>query len=389
MLRRLRLQHFRNYTDQELCFSPGVNALLGRNGQGKTNVLEAIYYLALLRSFRTPNLDYLTEYGSGSFSIFGEVQDSNGTVRLGVSNGAERKLVVEGTPVHRASEFISRFMCAAFIPEDLTMVKGTPQSRRRFMNISLCQLSQEYLAALQEYNEALKNCNAMLKLASSYPKASITAWDEVLAARAAAIETARREMADEINASLEELSRTFFPDGRKLSVNFLSGSFQLLEKSRPESREEFRTRYLDALSKNYERDCREGTTRLGPHRSDLPCLLDGRMLANFGSEGECRTAAITVKLAVLEIMRRMRGGNDITMLVDDVIGELDSVRRKAFLDTLASSGQVIFAGTSLPDALPEDTAVFHVHAGKITAGERDASQTPLKIEKLNAPFLNL
>ena len=125
MLKRLVLQHFRNYTHQEITFSPGVNALLGRNGQGKTNVLEAVYYLALLRSFRTVNLEYLTEYGSDSFSIFGEVGGSDGAIRLGVANGRERRLMVDGVPVHRASEFISRFLCAAFIPEDLNMVKGT------------------------------------------------------------------------------------------------------------------------------------------------------------------------------------------------------------------------------------------------------------------------
>ena len=365
MLRRLVLDNFRNYSHQEVSFAPGVNAFLGRNGQGKTNLLEAVYYLSLLRSFRTSQLNYLVAAGKGGFTLFGEVEDGAGRVtRLGVANGGERRLLVDGVVVHRASEFISRLVCAAFLPEDLAFIKGAPALRRRFLNIALCQLSLPYMMALQGYNEALKSRNAMLKAPERYPRETVTAWDQVLVQHGSRLEAARQRCVRQLNEALTPLSAEFFPDGRQLTVGFLCGCAHLMGPC-GEEEGEVAALYGAALAKSYERDCRDGSTRLGPHRSDLACLLDGRLLTHYGSEGECRTAAIALKLAALELLRAERGAGEITMLVDDVLGELDSVRREVFLAKLAASGQVLFAGTALPPGLPDDLRVFQVTGGRI------------------------
>ncbi len=370
MLQRLLLDHFRNYDRQEIRFSPGVNCLIGQNGMGKTNVLEAIYYLSLLRSFRTNRNDNLMQFGANAFTLFGEVIDAQGGLtRLGVVNSGvhdhlvSRQLQVNGTPVKRTSEFISRLLCTAFIPEDIEVIKGAPALRRRFLNIALCTTSPDYLNALQRFTTALHARNAMLKQPGKYPRATVTAYDHVLVESGITLELHRSQCADALNGALERLSQDFFPDGRRLNVNFISGCGFLAGPVTQEA-EALRQAFRETLERSYDNDCRGGATRYGPQRSDLACLIDQRVSANFGSEGECRAYAIALKLALLDLMRERRG-NEVTMIVDDVIGELDACRREIFLRHLATSGQVIFAGTALPDGLKSPDKLFHVERGSI------------------------
>lgn len=366
MLRKFTLNNFRNYERQTLEFSDGVNVLIGANGQGKTNILEAIYYLSLLRSFRTTQIAALLNSGQGTFSLYGEVMDATGNLtRLGVSHGAERRLVVNGQNIRRASDFISRLICAPFLPEDISIIKGTPGNRRHFLDIALCQLSAVYLKTLIEFNDALKSRNAMLKTPGRYPKAVVTAYDQVMSQRAAFIEIQRHKFTAAMNEEVARQSKLFFPDGRTLAVNFVSGTGRLLENVL-EDENALQEKYLKALDEAYERDCRDGATRYGPQRSDLACMLNGRQLATYGSEGECRTAAIVLKFALLEAFKKHHGASEITVLVDDVLGELDATRRKAFLEQVTSSGQVIFAGTSIPPEFPQNTCIFAIERGTAT-----------------------
>jgi DNA replication and repair protein RecF len=368
MLSRLILDHFRNYDHQELRFAPGANLLIGSNGQGKTNILEAVYYLSLLRSFRTGQLEHLTQYGRQDFCLYGEVTDgtAQGLTRLGVRQGRQREFVVNGAKAARASEFITRLVCAAFIPEDLDIIKGAPGLRRRFLNIALCQLQPEYMRALQDSNNALKCRNEMLKIAQKYQRETVTAYDSILVQLATKIEFARRQLASQLNSCLESLSAEFFPDGRIMSVKFLTGCGMLMDEIKDDEAA-FAAQYAKTLQNSYERDCRDRATRFGVHRSDLACLLDGRLLSNYGSEGECRTSALALRLAVTEILRQALGANSVTLLVDDVLGELDATRRDAFLQHIWAAGQVIFAGTHVPPGIPADAAVFSVARGQVVS----------------------
>lgn len=366
MIRRLVLEHFRNYEHQEVEFAAGVNALIGENGQGKTNILEALYYLALLRSFRTTQLNTLPNSGTGNFSLYAEIEDGSGRrTRLGVSNGRERRLVVDGEPVRKSSDFIARLICAPFLPEDLSIVKGAPGGRRRFLDIALCQTRPEYLRSLQAFTSALASRNAMLRVPGKYPRAIVTAYDQVLAEQAAKVEVQRQALAERLNQALDRHSEGFFPDGRKLAVSFVSGIGRLLSRV-PDDEEEVRKNYLQALDEGYDHDCKEGNTRLGPQRSDMACTLGKRSLNLYGSEGECRTTAIALRLALLELLREEYGAENVTILVDDVLGELDAQRRKCFLEQLTASSQLVFAGTALPrEFAPEKTRVLRVHRGVV------------------------
>lgn len=369
MLRRLRLEHFRNYQKLELSLSPGVNAFIGANGQGKTNLLEAVYFLSLLRSFRTTKNNVLCLDGTGGFLIYGEVETASGdTVRLGVRQGAERSLVVNGSPVRKSSDFISRFYCAPFLPEDLSLIKGMPGLRRRFLDIALCQLEPGYLRICQQFHEAVRSRNAMLRTPDRYPREVITAFDPLLVETGAQMECRRRALGEALDQALREASAEFFPDGRLLACSYLSGVGRLMEKP-PESVEEIQELYAKSLQESFERDLREGCTRHGPQRGDLACLLQKRNLTSFGSEGECRTAALALRLAMMELLRKKHGGESLTILVDDVLGELDATRRRAFLQRIADAGQILFAGTALPPEFPRGkTALFHVDRGEVQPG---------------------
>ena len=367
MLSHLRLFNFRNYDQCDLNFSPGINFLLGENGQGKTNILEAVYYLSLLRSFRTSQVNNLRQWKKDVFYLSAECQTTTKEeMQLSVSYGTNRRLTVNGVAVQRASDFINHFICATFIPEDLEIIKGAAFLRRRFLDIAISQLSAAYLRALQNYSEALKNRNIMLKQPGKYPLSTLTAYDYIIVKQGVIIELARRDLIGRLNQALLKQSALFFQNKKILSVKFLTGISTLLKNFSADSAE-LSGLYQDTLRKNLERDCREGNTRYGPHRSEMHFLMDDNSLAFYGSEGECRVAAIAVRFACLDVLQQELGRDDVTLIVDDVLGELDQERRAVFFQQLALAGQVIVAGTAIPKEIKLTSKVFSVLAGQCTA----------------------
>jgi len=366
MLTNLKLLHFRNYDRCDWNLEPGLNLLVGPNGQGKTNLLEAVYYLALLRSFRTNQISNLKQWQRDGFYLEGNCRQKDGsTLKLAVSYGTERKLSVNGIPVHKTSEFITRFICSTFIPEDLEIVKGGAVLRRRFLDIALSQLSGTYLRDLQQYSTALRSRNVMLKQPTKYPRSTVTAYDVMLVEKGVLIEQARKEFIDKLNLALLEQSQLFFGERKVLSVKYVSGITAPIKLS-PMIGDDEREIYREILQRNYERDCRDGCTRYGPHRSEMNCLLSGNHLASFGSEGECRIAALALRFACLKIMQLELDQQDVTLIVDDVLGELDQHHRSIFLQQLEQSGQVIIACTEVPTELTApNKKIFKVTGGQI------------------------
>lgn len=365
MLRRLDLYCYRNLDHLQVEFMDGLNALVGTNGQGKTNILEAVYYLSLLRSFRTSQVNDLKQWKSAGFTLRGlcerpELPDTE----LTVIYGAERRLLVDGNPVYRTSEFINRFVCVTFIPQDLELIRGSEAQRRRFLDIALSQLSPRYLKNLQGYQEALKSRNALLKDRDRYNRQVVTAYDTVLVQKGVQVEVERRSFVERLNAVLSEQSSALIEDGRPLSVRYLSGLGSLLQVN-DDAPEALEAHFRDSLERNYERDCREGFTHCGPHRAELTCLLNGASLLHFGSEGECRMASLAMKFACLAVMRQELPAADVTLIVDDVIGELDARRQANVFAQLEGKGQILLAGTFLPDCLRGKAAVQTVQGGRI------------------------
>lgn len=366
MLRSLQIEHFRNIDSLCVNFTTGCNALIGANGQGKTNILEAVYFLALLRSFRTTQLNDLKQWRQFVFTLHAicKYASDRPDTELTVIYGKERKLVVDGQNIYRTSEFINRFLCVTFIPQDLDIIQGPEALRRRFLDIAISQFSPAYLKLLQAYQEALKGRNALLKDQYKYPRSVITAYDTVLVQKGVLIEQQRRQFAAQLNAVLKDKSLQLLNDQRTLAVKYLTGVGQL-HQDVEEDNDTLAARFHETLERQFERDCRDGYTHCGPHRAELACLLNETSLAHFGSAGECRLASLALKLASLHVLRQQFPQAEVTLLVDDVLGELDQQRQHNFFGQLQDVGQLFFAGTALPQPLQNQAQVMQVVAGKI------------------------
>ena len=368
MISRIRLLNFRSYDDCSIEFSHGLNCLVGYNGQGKTNVLEGIYYLSLLRSFRTSNINELRQWNRNFFTVSGSVSSQiEMDTLLEVTQGAERRLMVNGSKVYRASDFINRFVCVTFIPEDLSMVQGLPSVRRRFLDIAISQISPDYLRHLQAFTVALKSRNALLKEVDKYSKNTVTAYDAVLAKEGSFIEMERLKFSETLNSRLDEMSDELVGDERKLSIKYMMRlNGYMLQGFESRGVEDIEKSILENLDKCYDRDVERGNTSIGPHHSDFTCLLGGVNMGSYSSQGECRMCSLALKLGCLSIVKGSLGENGVTLLVDDVIGELDSRRRASFFNAVNGVGQTIFACTELPSGLPKADRLFSVKLGAVT-----------------------
>ena len=361
-LSQLTLRQFRNYEAVSLSFSPGFNVFAGANGQGKTNILEAIAYLALLRSFRTNQAAPLKRYGSDHFYIRGKLKeighDETRVRDIAVGYGEKRQFSIGGARIEKASEFVNQFLCVPLVPEDIDLIKGAPSVRRRFANVALTQIYERYLQDFQRFTLCLRYRNTMLKQTGRYSAAALRAYDAVLTAHGARIMAMRKEFVSELNSALYEISGPFLGrDTRVLTIQYRPN----LRSAASEGITELQLKdvYARALEKTERRDREEGRTTVGPQRDDIAFLLGGRALSTFGSEGECRLACLAVRLACCQVICLQPGKDSISLLVDDVYGELDPVRRAAFFELIRQFGQVFLTTTAIPEEVSEGADVVY------------------------------
>lgn len=363
-LANLRLQSFRNYTGLDLPLEPGISLFVGRNGQGKSNVLEAVCYLALLRSFRTQTTVPLRQWSAPGFAIEGEVGSDDPLSRhhLLVQSLDRRCLRLDGKPVERASDFINQFHCVPLVPEDIELIRGPARERRRFLDILCSQVQPGYLRHLQAHHEAVRSRNAVLRAGDAYPAHALAAYDEVLVVHGAEIECGRRRLVGHLNRGLEALGERLFAGGSpRLAAEYSSFAGEA------EELEELARVYREELARSQGRDLREGRTCVGPHLANLAIHLAGRPVARYGSEGECRLTALALRLASLGVIRAEAfADRAVVLLVDDVYGELDSPRREAFFRCVSEADQTLITGTEPPAELPVGgVRIFHVQQGEI------------------------
>jgi DNA replication and repair protein RecF len=308
-LAALRLRDFRNYARLDAEFKPGFHLLLGDNAQGKTNILEAIYLLATLRSFRGVGGAQMVRHGQkGYFVGAGMLARAAHEIKIYWSP-LERKLSLDGQPVRLLGDYLGTLRAVVFCTEDLQLVKGTGRLRRRFMDLLLTQTHAGYLPLLQRYAAALRSRNALLKLPASDPRA---------------LEGFTRQLV-EAGVELMRLRRDLWPRVAPLAREAgarLAGPGETLELVyQPSVRADFAVE----LARNRAREQVFRSTLLGPHRDDVQLLLDGKPAAKFASEGQKRSIAIALKLAQAEYLSSIHGAPPI-LLIDDIMGELDARR---------------------------------------------------------------
>jgi DNA replication and repair protein RecF len=361
-LAHLRLRDFRNYARLDAEFSPGTHLLLGENAQGKTNILEAIYLMATLRSFRGVGGAQMVRHEQKGYFVGGRVVGQGEHDVKMYWSVQERSLSLDGRPVRKLTDYLGVLRAVVFCTEDLQLVKGTARIRRRFIDLLLSQTHPAYLQMLQRYTRALRSRNALLK--RPIP-------DEV------ALEGFTREL---VGAG-EEMVRL-----RRELVPRLSPLARLAYRRISRQAEELRLEYAPSVRQDFavelaqarRREQAARLTLLGPHRDEIQLLLNDRSAAQFGSEGQKRSLAIALKMAQAEYLGGLHGAPPM-LLIDDILGELDAQRRGGFLPLLEracqSSGQVFMTATeeTWPRDLGRDLQRWEVRAGNVT---RKPAPTP-------------
>ena len=379
------VQNFRNIESASVTFTPGVNLLHGDNAQGKTNLLEAVYFTALGKSFRPVKEVELIRFGEASAHVVNRFSDSLREQSLSVRlfSGHGRRVVEQnGLKVGRMSEMVGAFRVVLFCPEHLSLIQGGPELRRNYLNVALSQLRPLYLQALQRYSKLLKERNALLKRAPEDMatfKATEPMWSAQLAREAAAVTVHRARYVSQVNDYVKGCfadMMTKYEGGDEipeLTYQPTLGNDWMEANGRDPGlftdAARLEARYLELLSTHHDREIATGATMWGIHKDDVRIQLNGRPARLYASQGQQRSLALAMKLAEGWISARESGGDMPVFLFDDVLSELDAHRR-AYLVGEMKGRQVIMTACD-PSATDFGGAVnlIHVEGGHYTGRE--------------------
>lgn len=347
-LRRISARDFRNFERLDLELPRSGLAIVGENGQGKTNLLESVYYLQVLRSVRGARDQDLVRFGAKGFHISASCDsDSAHEIAVGFeSQGKKKRVSIDGGIASRLSEAFGALPSVMFSPRDIQLIAGSPGERRRFLDLLLALSSRKYLSALQHYRAALSRRNAALRdAARTGDEAAASVWEPQLAEHGAMLVCSRQEWVRERHT---EFSRITSAIGETADAAIAYTSSAAKES-------DVRGGLEQALSRQRKHDIRRGMTHAGPHRDDLAMTLDGRDMRLFGSAGQQRTAAIALRMLESETIREARGMAPV-LLLDDPFAELDVNRSARILELLRGSGMgqtilVVPRATDIPAEL--------------------------------------
>lgn len=371
MLTRLHLENFRNFRSVDLSFTSKSVLFTGGNGQGKTSLLEAVFYLSNLRSFRTPRIRELKRIGTDFFRISAELSGGkwNRTLMVECGGDGRRRFCADSANVHKASDFAGHFHTVAFLPDDPDILTGQSMLRRRFFDMFISMLDKEYFSALQTYASALRARNFLLKSQSQrFDSDILNSYTPMLADSGSYIVRERFRCAKLLSEKMSQIFTEIRPEFSDFSVRMRS----LKESSDADF---FRSR-LNYLT---ERDRQRGFTSFGPHTDDFDFLLNGKSLRIYGSRGQCRIFSFALKLAEFEIVNSGSfSGNQTLVLVDDATGDLDQNARNSFFEKISSAGQIFHAVTHVGDCpeilnhsqiitVSDGTAILHSQESHVSS----------------------
>lgn len=362
-LRRITLQHVRNISFASLATNGLRQFVVGRNGQGKSNLLEAIGFLTALRSFRTHDSRLMLAHGQGEAAMGFELDHAKrGPTRVSIRlRAGSKELTVDNEKVTRLAGYIGQFPTVVFSSQDQQLIRGSPAGRRRWMDLTLAAADASYLQALQRYHRALGERNALLKVGTS--DGEFEAFEHLLAEHGTRLIAARSDGLERLGAFLQQAYVRIATQGSPERPGFAySPNVPAISSSE----------LAASLAEGRARDVRFRTTLTGPHRDDLEFTLDGRPAREVASEGQERSLVLALRLAQAEWFRQ-HGGTPPIILADDVLGELDAERRAGFWSALPEDWQVIATGTELPKSLGGEWQVIRVEKGQFTVEASEAS----------------
>lgn len=326
-LKKIELKNFRNYQEEVVEFHKKVNIITGKNAQGKTNLLESLYILSLGKSFRTSKDSEMICFDKEFCKVKGTSFKDGKDLEVEIIISSEGKTIkIDGLKTSKNIDILENVYMVVFSPEDLKIVKEEPDKRRKFIDMELCQLKPVYFRNLARYKKILQQRNMLLKQ-QEVKEDLIAVWDESLAEYGAKIILERKSFIEKLNRISKEISRNITNGKEAMEL-----SYEANIKSK-ENYEEQKESFLKTLNKNLKQDIFRRSTTSGPHKDDLKICVDGVDIRHYGSQGQQRTAALSLKLAEIKLIKEETGVNPI-LLLDDVLSELDEERQSYLINTL-------------------------------------------------------
>ena len=354
-IKSIKLKNFRNYRELQADFSSKVNFLLGQNAQGKTNLLESIYITSMGKSFRTNRDSEMISFGKDFSSVSAEIvreDDIEGSVEIVIDKSGKKSVKIDGVKIKKASQLLENVYIVIFSPEDLKIVKDEPEKRRKFIDRELCQIKPAYYESLSNYKKVLLQRNAYLKEEIVDPSV-LDIWNMQLSEYGLRVMKHRAEFIKKLDFISSEIYKKITDGREKLQLKYAPNI-------------DFKDNIYEILKKSCDNDLRQRTTTRGPHKDDMELFINGINVRNFGSQGQQRTCALSLKLAEINIIEEETGEKPV-LLLDDVMSELDSMRQKFLIKSLDNI-QLFITTTELPESMmaefPEKN-IFFVENGKL------------------------
>ncbi|MBS7344346.1 MAG: DNA replication/repair protein RecF [Caryophanon sp.] len=370
-IQQLKLSNYRNYEQLELEFSPKINVFIGHNAQGKTNLMEAIYVLAMAKSHRTANDKELIRWEQDYGKIEGVIERRYGAVPMElVLSKKGKKGRVNHIEQSKLSQYIGQMNVVMFAPEDLNVVKGSPQIRRRFIDMEIGQISSVYLHDLLQYQKILKQRNVFLKKHQGRQKIDevmLDVYTDQFVEAAVKIIRKRYQFIEMLQEWAEPIHAGITQQSEKLVIKYKTVTGMQADWTADDMKDHLRLKSKEAMSRELER----GVTLVGPHRDDLQFFVNDYDVQVYGSQGQQRTTALSLKLAEIELIKQETKEAPI-LLLDDVLSELDEYRQSHLLNIMQGEVQT-FVTTPSVEGIHHETIqhakMFHVERGEIMCPE--------------------
>ena len=353
-INKIKLQNFRNYNEQEINLNKSINVFYGDNAQGKTNILEAIFLCTFGKSFRTNKEKELIKLGKENANVIIEYEKKDRDGKISISISDKKQILVNGIKIKKLSELLGNINIVIFTPDDINILKGGPALRRRFLDMMIGQLKPNYVYTLNMYIKTLEQRNNYLRQIKeeNKPENLLDIWDEKLIEYADIIYKYRKEFIDKIKKKINIIHKKITDEKEEINIQYTSNC---------ESKEV----YSELLKQRRKLDIIKGFTTKGIHRDDFEIYINNKELSIYGSQGQNRTAILSLKLSELQVIYDEIEEEPI-LLLDDFMSELDINRRKNFLNNINNT-QVIITCAEKIEFLKEnvDYCLYQVKEGEI------------------------
>ncbi|MBR4830393.1 MAG: DNA replication/repair protein RecF [Bacilli bacterium] len=361
-LRKIELKNFRNYEDLKLEFNKNINIFIGNNAQGKTNILESIYFLAVTKSHRCNKDNYLIKNDCIFSKVIGEVENNDRkNIYEIIINNEGKRVSINNNIFKRISDYLSNINVVMFCPDDLEIIKGTPSDRRKFLNIEIGQISNEYIIYLAKFNKVLKTRNEYLKNEHNIDFNYLDILTDELIDLNIKLYKYRKEFINDLNNYIVDIYKKIFlkEDIYVKYESFIDNEEDIVE--------DLREKYLRVR----DSELNQKTTLIGVHRDNFSIYIDGKEINNYGSQGQHRVAILCLKLAEIEIYKQKYNIKPI-ILLDDIFSELDKKKKINIIKYIDKDLQIFITSTdlhSISKRITKNADIFYIEEGKVKLGE--------------------